>query len=112
MDKGEGGIQNPENFADVLYVWPLREHLKSKSTGGCYQRDGSPCIQTTNEPVFLLLEEVLVAGDRVAALPELPQLPRRRHRRPHPPPRHRRLTRARRSGPRAVGYKVTSSGLT
>ena len=24
-DKGGEGVQNPENFADVLYVWPLME---------------------------------------------------------------------------------------
>ena len=24
-DKGGEGVQNPENFADVLYVWPLSE---------------------------------------------------------------------------------------
>ena len=23
MDKGGEGVKNPENFADVLYVWPL-----------------------------------------------------------------------------------------
>ena len=32
--------------ASVATYYPSRitEHLKSKSTGGCYQRDGSPCI--------------------------------------------------------------------
>ena len=26
-DKGGEGVQNPENFADVLYVWSLRKRI-------------------------------------------------------------------------------------
>ena len=29
LTKGREGIQNPENFADVLYVWPLEQYALS-----------------------------------------------------------------------------------
>ena len=55
--KGGGGVENPKNFADVLYVWS-----RTELTDGFHQRDVSRCI--SRELCYLKVSKFLL-GDSV-----------------------------------------------